>query len=253
MSQPLPYRDPRADRDALHNVWDEPHLRPGHASPEPIVRRDVTAGPAHLSSVFDEPLYSAELAGGRRGGYADWLDARRAATPAWRSWLVVLGLVGVAGPAAVVGTFAQTAFGVRNNLGAASAIFVAPIIEELMKAAAALWVAETRPYLFRSSWQILLTLLAAGVGFAAIENALYLTIYFPDPSPNLILWRWTACVALHAGCSLIAGFGVAGVWRAALRDRRPPAVSHAGPWLATAAVVHGCFNAAAVLGVMNVE
>jgi hypothetical protein len=244
----LGYSSPANERASVHDVHAEPHMRRYHdATPEPTVeplpRRDKSG---HLSSVYDEPLFSPDLGGPRGAGYADWLAARMAAMPAWRTWLICLGLILLAGPASVIGTLLTSGNVEGGFFGAATAVFVAPVVEELMKALAALWVAESRPHWFRSRWQIVLTLLAAGLGFAAIENLIYLNIYFPDPPPGLATWRWTVCVALHTGCSLIASVGVVKVWSAALRERRPPKVSLAGPWLTAAAVVHGLYNAGAV-------
>ena len=63
----------------------------------------------------------------------------------------------------------------------------------------------------------------------------------------MILWRWTACVALHTVCSFIAGLGAARVWRHVWRDHAPPRLSLALPFVTAAAVTHGLYNATALV------
>jgi RsiW-degrading membrane proteinase PrsW (M82 family) len=88
---------------------------------------------------------------------------------------------------------------------------------------------------------------AAGFSFAAIENWIYLNIYFPDHGPDLVQWRWTAGVALHVGCSIIAAWGVAKMWRAVVTTRRPADLSIAFGCIVTAILIHGAYNAFAVI------
>jgi RsiW-degrading membrane proteinase PrsW (M82 family) len=87
----------------------------------------------------------------------------------------------------------------------------------------------------------------AGLLFAVIENVLYLKVYIPDPSPALVLWRWTVCVALHTGCSLVAASGVARVRTTSLQEGAPPALEHGARRILLAVVLHGVYNALALL------
>ena len=252
---PLDYQrgGPHAPHPSLHDVWAEPHqYRRQPPRPEPTVTTPPTAGDRHLTSVWDEPTTSAALAGYKPAAdmaYADWLAWGVRQTSRRRTWLVTFACALAGGPVAVLGTLFWTGTGLNAGLGAfavIAAVFVAPVIEEATKAAAALWVAEVRPFRFGSSAQVVLCLLAAGLGFSTLENLVYLFVYVPDAPPSLWLWRWTVCVALHTVCSGIAGIGVARVWAAAMRRRKPPAVALAGPLLIAAALVHGLYNAAVI-------
>jgi len=247
---PDPYDD--------HSIENEPHLGgrpldldPSEQQADRILARDrlrQTDDQCVEHSVWDEPALAVELTGKPTPGeltYADWLTQRIETTTAAKSWMVTAAVAASAGLLAVLGTLLRgggdTAFGV------VALTVVGPLVEEMMKIAVALWVVEKRPYLFRSAGQIVLCGLAGGLAFAAIENALYLLVYIPDASSGLILWRWTICVALHTGCACGASFGLARVWRRTMQQRSRPQLSLASPFLVAAVVVHGVYNASALL------
>ena len=46
------------------------------------------------------------------------------------------------------------------------------------------------------------------MGFAIIENIIYTEVYFPEHSQEMVLFRYTAGLLIHAGCSFIVGFGI---------------------------------------------
>jgi RsiW-degrading membrane proteinase PrsW (M82 family) len=133
----------------------------------------------------------------------------------------------------------------RASAGLLMVVVFGPVMEEVLKVSAALVVVERRPHLFSSAGQVAVGAFASGVVFAAIENVLYLGVYIPDPDPGIILWRWTACVVLHSGCSLLAGLGVAKVWRDVWERLDRPRIQLVFPNLILAAVVHGSYNAIA--------
>ncbi|MEM8872824.1 MAG: PrsW family glutamic-type intramembrane protease [Planctomycetota bacterium] len=247
MAEPLDYRKPVDERNALHDVYAEPQFSASVSGrPEPAPRGAASAGDAHLTAVWDEPTFSAEVGGDLPDDavtFARWFEAKQIGSG--KSWAYALLIAVCAGPFAVFGTLLDATG--RGAFGIIAVVFVAPVVEEMLKAAIALWVVERKPYLFRSSAQIGLCMLASGLGFAAIENVLYLYVYIPDASPELWRWRWTVCVLLHVGCSGIAGLGAIRVWRSVVRTRRPARVSLAGFWLTAAALVHGLYNGWAVL------
>jgi RsiW-degrading membrane proteinase PrsW (M82 family) len=194
-------------------------------------------------SVWDEPTTSSELAGPRppdAPGYAEWLQSRRASFA--RSWALTLALAAVSGLWGILGAL----LGSGPSAGLLAVVLFAPLVEEMAKISAPLMIVETRPYLFRSPLQILLCALASGLAFASIENFVYFNIYISNPSPELVAWRWTVCVALHAGCSLIAGLGVARIWRDVWSRRAKPRLAMGLPCFFAAMVVHGLYNSFAV-------
>jgi hypothetical protein len=54
------------------------------------------------------------------------------------------------------------------------------------------------------------------------------------------------CVFLHCACSLIAGLGLMKIWSTTMSRRERPDLDAGYPYLVTAIIVHGCYNALAV-------
>jgi len=243
---------PRPSHDP--SVHEEPHLRrkggfaadPSEARVARQGRREPDEDEAVEQSVWDEPVVAHRLAGLPPPDaltYRAWLQKRRAATGPARSWLVTLAVALAAGPWAVLGAFwgaGQTPFSVI------ALVVFGPLVEEMMKVAAALYLVEKRPFLFSSRFQILLCAVAGGLAFAALENLLYLHVYVPLPPPLLVHWRWTVCIALHTGCSLVAGMGLMRVWADTWRRLARPRLSLAYPYLLGAIILHGAYNAGAL-------
>jgi RsiW-degrading membrane proteinase PrsW (M82 family) len=175
-----------------------------------------------------------------------------ATTPAVRTWCVTLLVVLAAGPWGVLGAlFNNTGSGAW---GLITVIVLAPVIEEIMKIALALWVIEKRPYLFRMPAQILLCALAGGLAFALIENLMYFLFQQPNgpqipgiehPSTaaaNWFVWRWTVCTGLHATCSFFSGLGLVRMWSRAIAQRARPDIAYAAPMIIAAMICHGLYN-----------
>ncbi len=79
-----------------------------------------------------------------------------------------------------------------------------------------------------------------------IENLIYLNLYFPEHSQALVLWRYTAGLVLHTGCSFMVGFGI--------NQRLLDAVNGNIPFLSTnkrffiiPMIIHSLYNASAVV------
>ncbi|NQT53907.1 PrsW family intramembrane metalloprotease [bacterium] len=245
---PKPSRDP--------SVHAEPHRRDDGFRPDPSERRAERAlrraGKPSTDervdhSVWDEPGLTPELAGPTPDDaltYERWFERRHVETGLVKSWSVTLAIALAAGPWAVLGAFwgsGATLFSV------VAMVAVGPVVEEMMKVAVGLWVVERKPYLFLTSTQVMLCALCGGLVFAAIENVLYLHVYIPNPSDWLVRWRWTVCVALHVGCSAIAGMGIMRMWRDGMKRRARPRLSLAFPYLTLAAIIHGTYNAFAIV------
>ena len=239
------------------SIDHEPHLRqrgftadPGEAAAERLV--DAAAGRETDDqrvehTVWDEPALTRELSGPVPDGalvYDRWLDRRIAGTSAALTWVVTLAVAAASGPWAILGALL---FSGQTTLGIVMITVFAPVAEEMMKVAAALWVVEKRPFLFRSSGQIAICALAGGFVFAAVENVLYLTVYVDEPTPWLVVWRWTVCVALHMGCSFVAGLGLMKIWRLTIQHRTRPRLAVGAPYMVAAMVIHGLYNGSAVL------
>jgi len=193
-------------------------------------------------TVWDEPALSAELVGERPSGeliYSTWLTDRRGEISFVKSTAITMGIALVAGPIAIIGAF----YGSGRTVFSILAIVVfGPVIEEVMKVAMALFVVEKRPFYFRSSFQIILCVLAGSFVFSAIENLVYHHWYVPNPPAKLVQWRWTVCVALHMICSLIAGLGLVRIWKRTWKNLERPQMTLAYPFVLAAAILHGIYN-----------
>ncbi len=197
-------------------------------------------------TVWDETAWLANPAGTPPPDaltYARWLDKRIAETSGTRSWLMVALVALTAGPWAILGALLG---GGQTTVGVAVIVVFGPVLEEMMKVAIPLWLVEKRPFLFRSRVQIALCVLASGFVFSAVENVLYLHVYVAKPSNFLIQWRWSACVALHMGCSLIAGMGLMRIWAQVMARRTPPRLAAGSVYLIAAMGLHAAYNAFAV-------
>lgn len=233
-----PSRDP--------SVFEEPHLRGGRSSIDPSEARAETDERAERS-VWDEPGLSPELAGPPAEGdvtYARWLEGRARETTLPASWLVTLGVALAAGPWAVIGAFLG---GGESIPGVFAMVVFGPVLEEVAKVAVMLYVVEKRPFVFRSAAQIAVCALAGGAVFAVIENVVYLNVYIPQPSAGVVRWRWTVCVAMHVGCSFVAGLGLVRIWRDVWERKARARTTLGYPYLVAAAAIHGTYNAFALV------
>ncbi|QNN22638.1 PrsW family intramembrane metalloprotease [Planctomycetales bacterium ZRK34] len=231
-------------RPIRDSVFDEPQYRVGPFACDPAERTADTSPDAHdlADSVWAEPHQNLD-ASASRDPYPAWLIEHRDRTTWLTSWLATFGLALCAGPLAVLTAFMGSGQSVLMLL---VVVVFAPACEEMAKVLAALMTVERRPYIFRNSAQILLCTATGGFVFACIENLIYLHIYVPNPPPALIFWRWTVCLALHTGCSTIAGLGVLRVWRDAMQNLRRPRPERCIPLWIIAVCIHGSYNFAAV-------
>ena len=194
-------------------------------------------------TVWDEPALSTFPAGTPDDDqltYSRWLEQNISSTPVWKSWGIVFPVALAAGPFGIIGALSA---GPQNVLALMTVIVFGPITEEITKIAIALWVVEKRPFWFKSIIQIFICAAAGGWAFSAIENLVYTNIYIANPTTALEYWRWSVCVGLHIGCSLVAGVGLARIWDDAMRNRHRPRVMLGIPWFVTAMVGHGIYNA----------
>ncbi len=240
------------------SVFDEPHVRGGGYRPDPSEarvsgageradRRDESEDEKVEHTVWDEPGISPVLAGAVPPAeltYRRWLEKRRRGVTPAKSWGVTALVALVAGPWALLGAFwghGQTVFSIL------ALVLFGPIVEEMMKNAVGLYVVEKRPFLFRSPGQIAVCALAGGFAFAVLENLLYFGVYIPSPSIALVKWRWTVCVAMHMGCSLIVGMGLIRIWRDAWQRLGRPRITLGFPFIVAAAITHGTYNGLALI------
>ena len=235
------------------DIEDEPHLTQSHFEPDPsekaaeqlLSRSSDDLDTQADQSVWDEPASNRLLSGEPPADaltFSRWLGWRWRTSGAGRSWLLTLLVVLGAGPWAIAGALLSHSYG-ASGFGLLALCVFGPAAEELLKISTCLLVVERRPYLFHSRLQIYLCCVASGVVFAAIENVLYLHVGIGTPSDLLVRWRWTICVALHTGCTFCAAMGVAKAWWESRCELTRPNLSRVMPYLVTAVVIHGVYNA----------
>ncbi len=204
----------------------------------------VFGGDPNEAFVGDEPGLPESATGPT---YRDHYARKRGqTTPAGRFGAMVAAVL-FSGAAAVIGTFIGSPFKTFGALGFLAIVTIGPAVEEVMKIAGVLYLAERRPWLIPSwHWPIAIAA-ASGLVFAAIENVLYINVYFPNEGADFATLRWTVGPALHITTSVIASIGVSRMWRETHVIGVPPSVSYARPFVIAAAVIHGLYNLAAVI------
>ena len=182
-----------------------------------------------------------------------WLGGRLPAPDdAWRPAAPSLQAAAAIAAALAAGPFAVLSALVLNSTTAVGfgalllVVVIGPLIEELVKGAAAIHLVERRPYLVASGWVLVAIGLVSGLVFAALENVWYLVVLVDEPSRELVRWRWAFGPLVHGTGSVLVGIGAARAWRAAATARAWPQFATIRPWIVAAAVVHGIANAAAL-------
>jgi hypothetical protein len=235
-----------ADPSVFAEPWMKPVIHHGDVNDSPMVDTNSFIRPEVDHSVWDEPGLSRSLSGEAPDHAVTWFiyfTQMRESTTAITSWLITILIAIIGGPLAILGTLIEG----TTQSGLLTVIAIGPTIEEIMKVALPLWIVEKRPWLFRSSPQILICCFASGLAFAAVENVIYLRFYIPNPSVSIAQWRWTICVLLHSSCSLLAGVGVMRMWKSFQAEKTAPQMSHAGTAMLSAIILHGSYNAMATM------
>jgi RsiW-degrading membrane proteinase PrsW (M82 family) len=156
-------------------------------------------------------------------------------------YLPAVALAVAGGVFGIMGAFIE-----EGQAGILVPFAAAPIIEEVLKPSGVYLLLAKWPHLLRSQLHTAVLAALGGVSFAIVENIIYLTIYFPEHSQALVVYRFTSALGMHAVASFILGFGinrrlVASVWG------EVPLLSGNKKFFITAIVLHGVYNIAAAV------
>jgi len=241
-----PFAAPEADQKRKyqpskdHSVHDEPHLLDEEfVSTQPVSVEDLK----HLDlgdhvvlneSVFDEPAFAPEVSGEvprEAATYRNWLELGIAKTSIRKSWFfaVVAGLLCGSITAVIYG-----AAGLRwwSSLNPFHAVWIAVAVQA-GKVLLAICFVEFRPYLFKSSRQILAS--TAVSAFAFVLSAQVISI--ATSGITLLGWNAIGNTVMHLLTSLAVGAGLANVWRDCMTEKQSPRISDAAPMLGLASVL----------------
>jgi RsiW-degrading membrane proteinase PrsW (M82 family) len=120
-----------------------------------------------------------------------------------RPHLVAAALALAGGIFGVLGAFIE-----EVQAGFLVAFVAAPMIEEALKPSGVYLLLGKWPHLLRSQRYTAYLAALGGASFAVIENIIYLTIYFPEHTGGLVLYRFTVALFMHSLASFIVGLGI---------------------------------------------
>lgn len=197
-----------------------------------------------IGQTGDEP--ALQSTGAAVGSFSDLLEQRTAAVTPTVQWLTVVGVVLLAGPFGILGALgAVTAQ--FTIFGLVAVVFLGPAVEEITKAIGPVVMVERYPWLVPAAWVVPVMTIAGGLGFAVIENWIYLNVYIPDPTPEIVRWRWIFGPIVHGVSSLLVGIGLRASWLHSTRTGSVPSLRIGQGWVVAGIAFHGLYNLAAVV------
>jgi len=128
----------------------------------------------------------------------------------------------------------------------------APIIEEALKPSGVYLLLAKWPQALPGRFYAALLSALAGLVFGLIENVIYLSIYFPEHSHQLVVFRYTGGLALHTVASFIFGLGINQELMAAAKGEIPMFAANKRFFL-TAMGLHSAYNVAVVVFFRNLH
>jgi RsiW-degrading membrane proteinase PrsW (M82 family) len=130
-----------------------------------------------------------------------------------------------------------------------AAVMVAPPVEEILKIAIPIMVLEHRAHWLSRGKDLVWFAIGSALVFSVVENLLYMFVYLESPSAELLLWRWTACTAMHVAATGLSGVGLMRAYERGLRTNQKPRFAWEWRWLVGAIAVHMAYNAYAISSV----
>ena len=174
--------------------------------------------------------------------YAQWVaeKTRRASTPRMGLLTIMMALAGL--PCGAIGALLCVEYASILNF-----VLTGPVVSEMLKMAGVVILLERSSTLIRSSGHLYLLMIASVMGFVVGQNAVYLLLLYKNSAMELLVYRWMLGPVLHGICTLVATQGLVLAWRQAQTEQRKISLTTAYPYVLTAIVMHGVFNACVFL------
>lgn len=200
-----------------------------------------------LHSIYSEPHLAANFEA-EETELAQLIQHERAGSSPLALAGVVLLVAFLAGPISILGTMAA------GNQGYIKSLYLVaggPVIEEMMKLGGLLYLLEKKPWYITHGWQIIVAACISAFLFGVIENLVYGGVYLVPLSgfarETLMEFRWSVTVLLHTGTTLIGAMGLRKAWQKTVARGRLFDSQIAEPYIAAAVIIHGGYNALALL------
>lgn len=246
MTEENPFASPNGEQKEHYrpsrdqSVQHEPHVLPVEYLPTQKRSPDdhlLTTSPntqGSSESVWDEPAIVAGDTATPDSAmtYARWLNERVAATSGRKSWLIAI-LAGVLSGFAAIAL--SLLLGVQWAMPKVMLfhMFFVVTAQEAVKTLLPIMIVERRPYLYKSTIQIMASVAIGGLLFPVVEKV----ATWSAPQSWLTGWNATFYMAMHILCSLSVGIGLSAVWREAVEKGQPPAISNGAKWLGLAVAI----------------
>ncbi len=128
-------------------------------------------------------------------------------------------------------------------------IFIAPLIEELLKPVGVFHLLNRYPKLLSSRAQVVWLGMLSAFTFSALENLLYLYVYYPNHTTELVAIRWLVCTPLHMLWTAILVYGASAQLKELQSgdDETFFDLEKAMGWVVAAIAFHALYNTAVIL------
>jgi RsiW-degrading membrane proteinase PrsW (M82 family) len=240
-------------KDKYFSIDHEPALGGGRPEPDPAEKRAADTGrdADEMEALRDSIANQPALAGHRDPGqWTRWIERKRSECTLRGNLGVTLLAAVFGGPFAILGALIS---GQPGLLPMMYVVLFGPVAEEVLKQSGMTFVLEKKPYRVFAAWQFVFAGVVSGLMFGAIENLVYVHLYFnaagvpAQKLAPLAEFRWTVCMPLHALWAAIASLGLVRAWKRQLRRGGPADLSAAFGWFIVAIGLHGLYNLAASL------
>jgi RsiW-degrading membrane proteinase PrsW (M82 family) len=240
-------------KDKYFSIDHEPALGGGRPEPDPAEKRaaqtrpDVDEMEALRDSITNEPALPQHSDPAQ---WTRWIEQKKGQCTLPGNLGVTLLAAVFGGPFAILGALIS---GQPGLLPMMYVVVFGPVAEEVLKQSGMTFVLEKKPYRVFAAWQFVFAAVVSGLAFGAIENLVYVHVYFnaagvpAEKVAPMAAFRWAVCMPLHAIWAAIASLGLVRAWKRQLRHGGAVDLSAAFGWFAVAIVLHGLYNLTASL------